>query len=138
MFSLPWYHFAVLTGTYSVFLPTILCLAPGNDWEKVFMRLRDNPALMTTEGRLTGGLVALARARFDATEALMREIDANVKTRPRYVKALYVVLGTSKDPRSIPWLRAKIDASTAKPMTVPIPAPVRPSSGKPNLPKIRQ
>lgn len=56
-------------------------------------------------GNANRGLQALMIRRFEATSALCREIDSvSFELHPAYVASLYRVLGTVKDPASIPWL----------------------------------
>jgi len=50
-------------------------------------------------------LQALMIRRFEATKDVCAEIDAtSSESHPAYLKSLYDVLGTVKDPEAIPWL----------------------------------
>ncbi len=56
-------------------------------------------------GNANGGLQTLMIRRFKATSALCRELDSvSAESHPAYAASLYRVLGTVKDPASIPWL----------------------------------
>lgn len=82
--------------------------ALGQDFEAVFQRARENRLEMTRHGGVPRDLRPLILARDLATPAIISEVARYEKGKPRYVEALFAVLGTVKDPATIAWLRARV------------------------------
>lgn len=63
-----------------------------------------------THGNANEGLQTLMIRRFEATAAICHELDSvSIKSHPAYIDSLYRVLGTVKDPASIPWLERGLE-----------------------------
>lgn len=80
-------------------------------WGDLFAQIRHNKQLVTASGAITWQLWPLAKARWTATNAITAEMDSQLGQDTQFIRALYLVLGITKDPTTIEWIENRLQNS---------------------------